>query len=129
MKSVNKILLVDDDEGFNFLNRINLEQNGVDCKVDIALNGKEALQYLSSGGNCPDVILLDLNMPVMDGFEFLGKFEKQAPVCSTRSRVFVLTSSERDEDKYKTMSQTMVKGFFSKPLSPEDIQEIMCNPV
>jgi CheY-like chemotaxis protein len=126
MKNVKKILLVDDDEGFNYLNMISLQQNGVDCRVDIALNGKEALQYLlSSSDDCPDVILLDLNMPVMDGFEFLNKFEKQGAKCHTKSRVFVLSSSEREEDRYKTMSKTVVKGFFSKPLSPGDIREIM----
>jgi CheY-like chemotaxis protein len=125
MKKFKKILLVDDDAGFNFLNRITLQENGIDCPVDIALNGKEALQYISaSPGDCPDVILLDLNMPVMDGFEFLGKFQKQA-LCCSNSRVFVLSSSEREEDKYKTMSQPVVKGFFSKPLSPDDIKEIM----
>ncbi len=125
MGGVNKILLVDDDEGFNFLNRISLRQNGVDCQVDVALNGKEALQYLSSAESCPDVILLDLNMPVMDGFEFLGKLEKQNNRCSVNSRVFVLSSSEREEDKQKTLGQGMVKGFFSKPLSAADIKQIL----
>lgn len=121
---IKRILLVDDDEGFNFLNQATLQESGLDCQIDVALNGKEALQQLALQKECPDIILLDLNMPLMDGFEFLNKFSDMA-TCVNSSNIFVLSSSERDEDRRKSLGNKMVKGFFSKPLSEVHIRQIM----
>ena len=122
--ALKKILLVEDDQAFNFLNRQILKMNNVNCQVDEALNGKAALDYLSTGKECPEVILLDLNMPVMDGFEFLEEFERKNK-CSHRSSVFILTSSTRDEDRALSLSNNNVKGYFYKPLGPAAIKEIL----
>ncbi|MDB5282597.1 MAG: response regulator, partial [Bacteroidota bacterium] len=86
-----KILLVDDSQPFNFLTRLVLTQNGVNCKIDEALNGKTALDYINKSAECPDIILLDINMPVMDGFEFLAEFKKLSKCANTR--IYILTSS------------------------------------
>ena len=118
------VLLIDDDEGFNFLNRIVFSENKVSCSVHEALDGMAALNYLENSTECPDVILLDINMPIMDGFEFLERFE-QYDKCLKTSNVFVLTSSARDEDKMKSLGNKYVKGFFSKPLNDVNIQQIL----
>jgi CheY-like chemotaxis protein len=68
---IKKILLVDDSPPFNFLSRTVLKESKVDCTVVEALNGKAALDYLELNPQWPEVILLDINMPVMDGFQFL----------------------------------------------------------
>jgi len=119
-----RVLLVDDDEAFNFLNRIVFADSKVDCQVDEVMDGKAALEYLQQSEECPDVILLDINMPVMDGFEFLEHFEKQNK-CSGISKVFILTSSQRDEDKTKSLKNKYVKGYFDKPLNSTHIREII----
>ena len=116
------VLLVDDDEGFNFLNRLVFNDNQIDCDVHEAMNGKAAMDYLEKSQQCPDVILLDINMPIMDGFEFLERFEKYNK-CS--HNIYVLTSSGREEDKIKSMANKVVKGFFNKPLTSQHVQQIM----
>ncbi len=118
------VLLVDDDEGFNFLNRIVLSDNKVNCTVHEATHGRAALDYLEKCPVCPEVILLDINMPVMDGFEFLEQFEKYAK-CAKNTHVFMLTSSGRDADKLKSLNNKHVKGFFNKPLDDSHIQQIL----
>lgn len=119
---LNKVLLVDDDSAFNFLNRIILNTNGIDCEIDECLDGMSALK-LADSGSCPEVILLDINMPVMDGFEFLDEFDRNSK-CRQHTKVFILTSSNQDEDRKKALSYSCVKGYFDKPLSEHHITQI-----
>jgi len=119
-----KLLLVDDDSAFNFLNRIILNANGIDCQIDECLDGKAALDVTEASAKCPDVILLDINMPVMDGFEFLDEFEKHNK-CRRHTKVFILTSSNQEEDRRKAFSYPCVKGYFDKPFAERHIKEII----
>jgi CheY-like chemotaxis protein len=118
------LLLVDDDMAFNFLNRLLIESTGLKCDVEECLDGSAALKYVTESGKCPDVILLDINMPVMDGFEFLEEFEKIAD-CGKRTKVYMLTSSTQDEDRTASLKYTCVKGYFDKPLTIEHVNEIV----
>lgn len=119
--SIKKILLVDDDKAANFLNRLTLKASHVSCAVDEALDGKHALNLLEQTGDCPDLIFLDINMPVMDGFQFLDEFDARGK-CHGRCHIYVLTSSVRDEDRHAALGYEHVKGYFEKPLSPEHIK-------
>jgi len=119
-----RVLLVDDDEAFNFLNRIVFTDNKVYCQMDEVMDGKAAIDYLKSSEQCPDVILLDINMPVMDGFEFLEQFE-QFNKCVSVSKVFILTSSHREEDRQKSLANKYVKGYFDKPLNSTHVKQIL----
>jgi CheY-like chemotaxis protein len=92
--------------------------------MDEVMDGKAALDYLQNNEECPDIILLDINMPVMDGFEFLEQFEKQHK-CTDKSKVFILTSSQRDEDRIKSIKNKYVKGYFDKPLNSTHVREIL----
>ena len=118
-----KILLVDDDGGVNYLNRFLLEQSGRETEIQIAENGREALAISEKNGVCPDVIVLDVNMPVMDGFEFLQVLKETTPYYNTAT-VYVNTSSLRESDKETALSFTCVKGYFEKPLSEGIIKKI-----
>ena len=119
-----KILLVDDDVAFNFLNRLLINSTGLKCEIDECLDGSAALNYVLNSEKCPDVILLDINMPVMDGFEFLEEFEKHHKLRN-HTKVFVLTSSDQDEDRNSAKKYTCVKGYFDKPLTDEHVQHII----
>jgi CheY-like chemotaxis protein len=89
-------------------------------------NGQLAFDQLAitvqSGGNVPDLILLDLNMPLMDGWEFLDALSELAltqQVC-----VFVLTSSIHPDDMAKATHYQQVKGYFSKPLDKPNVRRM-----
>lgn len=118
------VLLVDDDAVCNLICRKILERTGMVTEIDVAMNGEEALNIFNdcfSGiRSQPDLILLDLNMPVMDGFSFLEAFRKMPSVHKSKTRVIILSSSidPRDIQKAKTMG---VDHYLSKPLSEDKL--------
>ncbi len=119
-----RLLLIDDDVAFNFLNRILITSAGLNWEISECLDGSTALNYIQTSNKCPDVILLDINMPVMDGFEFLEEFEKTNK-CTKHTKVFMLTSSTQDEDRSAAFKYSCVKGYFDKPLTIEHVHEII----
>ena len=121
--TLKKILLVDDDKTFIHLNRAMLKYNDVNCQIDECGNGQEALAYISCTRQLPDVILLDIDMPVMNGIEFLEKFNAHNNRVG-QTKVFVLSSSI-EQDKVKSRRYNFVKGYFQKPLSDSHIKEIL----
>jgi CheY-like chemotaxis protein len=101
MQKLSSVLLVDDDETTNFLNAHLLKSLGVTDQVLIAHNGQEALALLanhcgSPAANCPPLVLLDLQMPVMGGLDFLAAYQPQPPAQTIH--VVVLTSSVHPHD-------------------------------
>ncbi|MBC8053994.1 MAG: response regulator [Sphingobacteriaceae bacterium] len=72
----------------------------------------------------PDVILLDLSMPVMDGWQFLDKFEELAPLLNKRIDIYILSSSTDIRDKMRANRYPTVKDYFTKPISEEMLQDI-----
>ena len=120
---IHKILLVDDDRAINFLHRIILKDNNINCAVDEALNGEQALDYIAATDDCPDIILLDINMPGIDGFAFLKEYTERGKCCD-KSKVFMLTSSQRDEDR-ATADKFHISGYLDKPLNSSHIEEIL----
>jgi len=117
---INSVLLVEDNEITNFLSTDILLQMGVKC-VDVVTNGERALDFLTR--NCPDIILLDLNMPKMNGFEFMDAKRKRS-LCPD-SKVVILTSSVKEEDINKAGDYPEIAGFIEKPLTMENMKEIL----
>lgn len=121
------ILLVDDDETTLMLTRIFLESMSQN-DVYSTSNGQEALDFItekclqSKDGDkkCPDVVLLDLNMPVMDGYEFLEEFNKSEELGKQNIRIVVVSSSDSKRDREKT-AQFNVAGYIVKPLTEEKL--------
>lgn len=122
------VLLVDDDEVFNMLNsRLLRNTNEVD-DIHIAENGEDALSLLNSyyvgSAALPDVILLDLSMPVMDGFEFLRAFEMLSLPGKEEVTIVVVTSSADPEDKAR-VARFGITHFLTKPVSEEQLREVL----
>jgi CheY-like chemotaxis protein len=129
---LNCILLIDDDEPTNFLNRLTLEQAGCSRHIRVARSGQEALDYLR---NCredvveafprPDLIFLDINMPAMDGWEFLEHY-RSLPVDRKADIVLImLTTSLNPDDEIRTREIPEVTGFENKPLSQPRVDRLL----
>jgi len=121
MPMFRKILLVDDDEASNFYSDTILREMDAAKEIDIAEDGSEACHLLVPG-KCPDIIFLDIRMPKMDGFNFLDQLNKLGSCPNTR--VVMLTSSTRKEDKEKAFSYKNVLDYFEKPLTEEIVRRV-----
>ena len=119
------ILLVDDDSIFNFLNSKMLEKTGLANEVHTALNGKQAIDLLNSyymkASSLPDIILLDLNMPVMDGFEFLEVFKKINTPNKEKVNIVIVTSSQDPNDIAKAKKMGITQ-YLTKPISEKSLR-------
>ncbi len=119
MDSKLKVLLVDDDDGTNYLSKMVLNQVQIN-NVDAVRNGREACSYLSKV--CPDLIFLDVNMNVMNGWEFLE--EKVGNKLCARSKVIMLSSSALEEDKIRAGRFNCVIDYIEKPLTVEKARAV-----
>ncbi|MFZ5551767.1 MAG: response regulator [Bacteroidota bacterium] len=133
-KKLNCVLLVDDDEGTNFLNRMILEKTGVAEKIETVFNGKEALEYLTSTGRYikngktypqPVLILLDINMPVMDGWEFMEAYHNLPDHQKGKIVIVMLTTSFNPDDRQRAEKITEISGYSNKPLSEQMLRDIL----
>jgi len=126
---LNCILLIDDDEPTNFLNKMTLEQSGCASHIRIAQGGQEALDYLERCGlddsPRPDLIFLDINMPAMDGWEFLEKYKLLPGGQKADIVLIMLTTSLNPDDEARTRTYPEVSGFENKPLSQERLKMLL----
>ena len=136
---LNCILLIDDDEPTNFLNKMTLEQAGCTRHIRVAQSGQEALDYLRGcgpdngfpeGGSSersprPDLIFLDINMPAMDGWEFLEKYKTLPAEQKADIVLIMLTTSLNPDDEVKTRTIPEVAGFENKPLSQHRLRALL----
>jgi len=115
---IHSILVVDDDENDQFICEYTIRKFDPSIRVVKAFDGSEALDILRR--ETPDAIILDINMPVMNGFEFLDRyaeeFEVHAPV------VAMLTSSHLGKDRERAMQYAFVKSYFEKPLQADHLR-------
>ncbi|RDV13080.1 response regulator [Pontibacter diazotrophicus] len=124
MQELGKVLLVDDDSTNNFLSARTLRQADAAAQLFEARNGNEALELIKK--EALDFILLDVNMPVMDGFLFLEALQKLQGTPGFNAPVVVLlTTSESYLDSDKALHCPIVKGFLTKPLSQDHVSYLL----
>lgn len=133
MEKLKNILLVDDDEITNYINSDLLKSLDITEHISIAYNGKEALEYLKKahsepapkGYIIPELIFLDINMPVMNGFQFLEEYYYLLGTQQLTTIVTMLTTSLIKEEVSKALSMVhVVKGYIEKPLTTEIVMEV-----
>jgi CheY-like chemotaxis protein len=132
-KKLKCVLLVDDDNGANFINRMIIEEAGITDHIEITLNGQEALDYLAKSGKykdkgtrtAPELILLDINMPVIDGWEFLDEYNKLKEDQKNSSIIVLLTTSLNPDDKKRAEKNPVISSFENKPLDLKILEKIV----
>ncbi len=127
MKKLTCTLLVDDDATTNFTNQLLLEDMEVTEKVLVAHNGKEALEVIKRTcreDGCPQLILLDINMPVMNGFEFLEAYEK-LETAEKRSVVIVMLTTSMNPLDMDRLKRVPAKDMLNKPLTEEMVRNLL----
>jgi len=134
MKKLNSVLLIDDDMATNFISKMIIKKAGITNHIETVLNGKQALEYLTNTGKYeksdgifpqPMLILLDINMPVMDGWEFAEAFEKLDENQKGNIIIVMLTSSLNPDDKERALNLSAISGFQNKALTMEGLTSIM----
>lgn len=127
------VLLIDDDEPTNFLHKIILDKSECTEKVYVVNDGKEAMEFLTCTGNYShrnqvppiELVLLDINMPRMSGWDFLEEYRKLPEEHKGRIIIVMLTTSLNSQERLKAESMTEVSGFRTKSLTPEMIEDIL----
>jgi len=119
--AVDLVMLVDDNDTDNFISRRIIELTRFAKRVEIKNSGKSALTYLKDNKDeddlLPDLIFLDINMPIVDGFVFLYEFEQFPENIKKKCKVIILSSSDNKRDIEKIVNNNYVIKFITKPLT------------
>ena len=123
------VLLVDDDEINNFISIKLIKKALLNTEIMACLNGRFAIEQLTEiqqkdPAELPDYILLDINMPIMNGWEFLDEYKRLNLDPLGKSKIYIISSSVFSNDINKARSYPLVKDFISKPLNVEKIKEL-----
>jgi CheY-like chemotaxis protein len=121
-----KLLLIDDDAFANEMVVMLLEKAGI--KSDFRTSGADALNYLNDCktiNSFPDVMLVDINMPGMDGFTFIKHYEERFRKKSPNTKIFVLTNSMLRKERDKINNYNSVVELWNKPLTMNKISELV----
>lgn len=122
------LCLIEDDNIQQFVVSKMVEKYAIADDIIPFYNGEEAIAYfkkIAKSNKLPDVIFLDINMPIMDGWEFLTEFEKIKDQFNKEIPVFMLTSSLNTSDESKAQTFESVKGYITKPCKGENIKNLV----
>lgn len=127
--NVDCVLLIDDDNATNFLNTWIIKKLDFSRNIVVKKDGKAALDFLTTKVDGkfpkPHLILLDLNMPVMDGWEFLDNYENLSEEQRAKIVLVLLTTSKNYKDISKSKDYKDINGYENKPLSVIKMEHIM----
>jgi len=129
-----RVYLIDDDPTFNFITKLMLKKISFAQEIIDYVDANEALNRLrndtsDSSDSFPDLIFLDLNMPGMDGWDFLDAYQSLPIEFIQKCKLYILTSSIDPIDKSKSMTYECVSDFITKPLGLEKVKYISENNI
>ena len=121
MKKLKSILLIDDDEPTGFLYKMIV--GAADCTENVCVlqNGQDALDYINNA--IPDLIFLDINMPRMNGWEFMEKFNNIENTLLKIPVIIMISTTLNPDDEVKALGTKNISGFMRKPLTVKALNE------
>jgi CheY-like chemotaxis protein len=131
-KKFHNVMLIDDNEIDNLINQKMIEAAGITDNIFTHSGAKSAIEFLrniekivrTSPNILPEVIFLDIDMPLMDGFQFLDQFEKLSSDTKTYCKIVMLTSSINPQDLNKSKTYNYVRKFLNKPLTQDSLKNL-----
>ena len=132
-KKYHAVMLVDDNEIDNLINQKMIEASDICENIFVHSGAKGAIEFLKNIEKLakgpldlylPEVIFLDIDMPLMDGFQFLDEFEKLSDVVKNNCKVIMLTSSLNPQDMSKAKKNKYVLKYLNKPLTQDNLKKI-----
>jgi len=129
MNKVETIWIVDDDEVYQYITKTYIEVENAADNIISFTNAQEAIDKLSAqnGTPVPDIILLDINMPGVDGWQFLDEYKKIKQDIPQNIHIFLVTSSVDDNDRRKANSYAEIEKYIEKPIDEKTLQNILQN--
>jgi CheY-like chemotaxis protein len=128
------VLLIDDDEPTNFMSNMVLEEADCTNHIQIVQSAKKALDYLSTPTEpCkeqgshpyPELIFLDINMPAMNGWEFLDRYSQLKQPSAQKPVIIMLTTSINPDDQLKAEKIPLIDGFENKPITSNMVEKLI----
>lgn len=123
-----RVLVIDDDEINNFTVDAILSRTDFIQEYEIKDGGWSALEYLQQAEDTdayPNLIFVDINMPEMDGYEFLERYEHKFWKSHDKTRVYMLSSSISEADKDRALSFSCIYEYITKPLNKAKLSKIV----
>ncbi len=124
MEKLKCFLLIDDSKATNFFNKTIIEKVGCVEEVIIAENGRSAMEFITSGIT-PEIIFLDINMPIMNGWEFIAEYQKLEDVFKKSIIILMLGAELSDAERKKAEESIEIKEFQQKMLTKETVCKIV----
>ena len=125
MKINKSICIIDDDDIYQFIVKKTIHKLNIFGEISSYLNGRDAIESfkknIASNIELPDIILLDINLPVIDGWQFMDEFVKIQKQCKKKIAIYIVSSSIAQKDIDKSKSYKDVTGFLSKPIDPDTL--------
>ena len=123
-----KVAIIDDDEVFHLIIQKQLEMKNISCDLLKFYNGEGAINYfkenIDQNGNIPELVMLDVNMPVKDGWGFLEEFNKLPEDFRKMVKIYMVTSSVIQSDIDRATKNGDVVEFVSKPITNDKLEQI-----
>lgn len=128
----NAVMLIDDNEIDNLINQKMIEASDMTSNIYTHTGAKSAIEFLKNIEKMegvaeqvlPEIIFLDIDMPLMDGFQFLDEFDKMGDVTKNKCKIVMLTSSINPQDMNKSKKYNYVKKYINKPLTQDTLAKL-----